>query len=275
MGDTAVIRELAVADLLKLAQILQPTAAPERVARVEGLIQEAVRAIQEDRREWAVGRIIEAATTDPLRVDEMLSNPALQPIHSNLELLMNRLTNVAKMDAESKLTAAEQVLETAGWPRLPHWETAPEALIQIGHRLLETGGYANYVRAAELATTLQTAYWSATPVQSPLPITGMASLKKEANSLRRKGAGEATLALAYHAWDLLRSRAWQRAPLLVILGAWFTVGLVGGLFSSAAKLVWPDSWIVPASDFAFRIWGIGFLALVGFGFWAQVRRPRR
>src|ERR1700722_1628607 len=55
LGDTAVIRELAVSDLLKLTQILQPVAAPERAARVENLIQETVHAIQADRREWAVG----------------------------------------------------------------------------------------------------------------------------------------------------------------------------------------------------------------------------
>jgi hypothetical protein len=282
LNDTAVIRELAVADLLKLTQILQPATPPEQVVRVERLIEEIVRAITEDRREWAVGRFIEAATTDPSRVDELRSKPEFEAIRANVELLMNRLTNVAKMDAETKLSAAEQVLENAGWQKLPHWETAPEALIQIGHRLIEAGGYANYVRTAELATTLQTAYWS-TAAMLPLPIIAAApKLKKEDTRLKGKGAGAAAMALAHHSWDVLRERMapqvgvlWQRAPLLVILGAWFTVGLVGGTISYLAKIVWPDSWIVPASNFGFQLWGIGFLAIVGFGFWARVKRPRR
>jgi hypothetical protein len=281
VNDTTVIRELAVADLSKLTQILQPVAPPEQVARVEHLVNETVHAINTDRREWAVGRFIEAVTTDPSRVDELRSKPEFEPIQANVEQLLVRLTNVAKMDAETKLGAAEQVLESAGWQKLPHWETAPQALLQIGHRLLEAGGYANYVRAADLATTLQTAYWGTNVIPPPLEISGAATIRKEDTPLKRKSAGEATLALAYYGWQVLREKVpqqvealWRRAPLLVIMGAWFSVGLVGGAVSFLAKEIWPDSWIVPASNFGFRIWGLGFLAFVGFGFWAQVRRPR-
>ena len=281
LNDTAVIRELAVSDLLKLTQILQPTLPPDRVDRVEHLIQETVRAIHEDRREWAVGRFIEAATSDPSRVDELRSKPEFEAIRPNVDLLLNRLTNVAKMDAETRLAAVEQVIEDGGWRKLPHWETAPEALLQIGHRLIEAGGYANFVRTSELATTLQTAYLAAAVVQPAVPMTGSSSLKKEDSRLKRKNAREATLALAYHAWDSIRERLpqrveslWNRAPLLVILGSWFTAGVLGGVFSFLAKTIWPDSWIVPASDFGFKLWGVGLLAIVGFGFWARVRKPR-
>ena len=281
LTDTAVIRELAVSDLLKLAQILQPSLPPESVARVENLIRETVQAIQEDRREWAVGRFIEAATSDPSRADELRTNPAFDAIRPSVDLLLNRLTNVAKMDAETKLSATEQIFETGGWTKLPHWETAPQALIQIGHRLIEAGGYANYVRTSELATTLHIAYLADVDVQRPLPMTGSASLKKEDFRLKRKGAGEASAALAYYAWESLLQKMpprlgalWAKAPLLILLGAWFSVGLVAGVFSYLAKIVWPDSWIGAASDFGFTLWGVGFLAIVGFGFWARVRNQR-
>jgi hypothetical protein len=270
-----------VADLLKLSQILQPPSPPEIVTRVEALIQATVTAIHEDRREWAVGRFIEAVTTDPSRAEELRSNPDLQPIRNTVDQLLVRLTNVAKMDAETKLVAAERVMEDAGWPKLPHWETSPQALIQIGHRLLEAGGYANYIKTAELATTLQSAYWGATLIQPPL-INAPGALKKDDTPIGRRGAGSAALALGYYSWEKLREKLpgrlealWQRAPLLALLAGWFVLGLGGGLFSVVAKAIWPDSWIVPASDFGFQIWGLGFLALVGFGFWAQVRKPRR
>jgi len=280
-GDSAVIRELAVADLLKLTQILQPPSSPEIVARVEGLIQAAVSAIHEDRREWAVGRFIEAVTTDPSRAEELRSNPEIQVIRNTIDQLLVRLTNVAKMDAETKLGSAERVIEDAGWQKLPHWETSPQALIQIGHRLLEAGGYANFVRTAELATTLQSAYWGATLIEQPL-IDGPSALKKDDTVLKRRGAGPAALELAQYSWEKLREKLprrlealWRRAPLLALLAAWFTLGLAGGLFSVLAKAIWPDSWIVPASDFGFQIWGLGFLALVGLGFWARIRKPGR
>jgi hypothetical protein len=281
LNDTAIIRELAVADLLKLTQILQPTLPAERAARVEQLVQEIAHAISEDRREWAVGRFIEAATSDPSRVDELLSRPDFESIRPNAEVLLNRLTNVAKMDAETKLTTAEQTMETGGWQKLAQWETAPEALIQIGHRLIEAGGYANYVRTAELATTLQAAYWSANVVDPPIQIANTAPLKDDDTITKRRGAKGASLALAYHAWDLMREKLpirvealWNRAPLLIILGAWFGAGVMGLVFSSLVKAVWPDSWVVTASDFGFKLWSIGLLAIVGFGFWARVRKSR-
>jgi len=281
LTDTAVIRELAVSDLSKLTQILQPSLPPERVARVENLIQEIVQAILDDRREWAVGRFIEAATSDPSRADELRTNPAFDAIRPNVDLLLNRLTNVAKMDAETKLSATEQIFETGGWMKLPHWETAPQALIQIGHRLIEAGGYANYVRTSELATTLRIAYLADVDVQRPLPMMGSASLRKEDSRLKRKGAGDASAALGYYAWASLLQKMpprlgalWAKAPLLVLLGSWFSFGLAAGVFSYLAKIVWPDSWIVAASDFGFKLWGVGFLAIVGFGFWARVRNQR-
>jgi hypothetical protein len=281
LADTAVIRELAVADLLKLTQILQPTASPERIVRVENLIEETISAIREDRLEWAVGRFIEAVTAVPTRADELRSDPEIAPIRNTVEQLIARLSNVAKMDAETKLASAEQLLENSGWPKLPHWETAPEALIQIGHGLLEAGGYANYVRTAELATTLQSAYWSATVIEAPLSTALPAALKKEDTSVGRKSAGAAALGFAHHTWLTLREKLprqvealWVRVPLLVLLATWFTFGLVGGMFSILVKTIWPGSGIVSASDFGFQVWGLGLLALVGFGFWTRIRKPR-
>ncbi len=282
LTDSAVIRELAVPDLGKLTQILQPTMPPDQVTRVDGLIHETVSAIQQDRREWAVGRFIEAVTSDPSRVDEFRSKPEFDAIRANVDVLLNRLTNVAKMDAETKLAAIEQVLETAGWPKLAHWETASSALVQIGHRLIEAGGYANFIRTSELATALQASYTATLVIDQSTAVTGAAAIKKEDINIRGKGARAAALGLAHHLWDSMREKLpirvealWEKAPLLVILGAWFSAGLLAGVFSFLAKAVWPDSWIVPASNFGFQLWGLGFLAIVGLGFWARVRRPNR
>ncbi len=195
--------------------------------------------------------------------------------------LLNRLTNVAKMDAETKLAVTEETLESGGWQKLPHWETAPEALIQIGHRLIEAGGYANYVRTSELATSLQTSYWAANVVQPPILVTTASQLEKEKADPKRKGAKAAMFALAGYSWETLREKVpvgvvalWDRAPLLAILGIWFVAGLAGLVLSNLVQVVWPDSWFVEASNFGGKVWGVGLLAIVGFGFWARVRQPR-
>ena len=60
---------------------------------------------------------------------------------------------------------------------------------------------------------------------------------------------------------------WRRAPLLVLLLGWLTVGLGGG----SVLAVFRDQWPAAAIALFFEIWTIGFLALVGFGFYVRVR----
>jgi len=64
---------------------------------------------------------------------------------------------------------------------------------------------------------------------------------------------------------------WNRAPLLVMLLAWFFFGLAGGVAFAVGSRIWPDSTFVAVGNLAFMLWGLGFLAMVGFGFYARVR----
>jgi hypothetical protein len=69
-------------------------------------------------------------------------------------------------------------------------------------------------------------------------------------------------------------RLWQRAPLLVLLLSWLAVGLAGGLLYAGLRLVIPEAMPKPGDAAGFGLWGLGFLALVGLGFYARVRRIR-
>jgi hypothetical protein len=278
IGDGVNVRAVAAADLLKLAQILQPVHPPERAVRVDNLIREIVNAIHEGRIEFAVGRLIEAATVDPTRVDEIRSMPELEAIRANVEYVVAHLTHIAKADAEAKLTSAEQLFERGDYRKLAHWQTAPSDLLRIGHKLIEAGGYVNYLRTAELATTLQSAY-SATAIDSQFGNRTGGNPKKDGETLKRKGAQTTTVALVRHAWVALHAEiqramrsAWRRAPLLVLIGGWFVLGIVGGLLSKLARMLSPEAWIVVVGNFGFDIWGLGFMVLIGMGFWAGVRK---
>jgi len=196
--DGTVMHNLATSDLVKLAQIIQPAPAPERVEQLNDLIKETVHAVNDGRIEWAVGRVAEAATLHPLQSEEFRSLPELAPIQANIERLFGRLTTVAKMDAESKISQAEQVMEEAGWAKLPQWETKPQTLLQIAHRLVEAGGYSNYVRSAHLAdSTIQSAFWGQTLVQPQIPpvVETTQSEEEESATAERRTAAEATLAV--------------------------------------------------------------------------------
>lgn len=108
-------------------------------------------------------------------------------------------------------------------------EPDQQVVLSVANRFYEAGRYANYVRAAALGHAVIRHYDKRPAVE----FVGVVE----------------TL--------------WERAPLLVLLGLWFCVGLIGGVVS----------WISGANgSWAFDVWAIGFLALVGFQFYANVRK---
>jgi hypothetical protein len=75
----------------------------------------------------------------------------------------------------------------------------------------------------------------------------------------RKGVGfPGTRAFAIASFKKLPESVrllWRRAPLLVLLLTWLAVGIFGGILFSG-----------------FEFWALGFLALVGFGFYRTIRK---
>ncbi len=272
LADMAELRELAPADLAKLSTILRfsEPAAPE--APADPAVREAVLAVEEGRFEQAIGYLASAITRDPSRVDELRDRPEFAPIRTSLDQLLNRVTQVSKIRAESDLARIEHSLDEAGWPRLPQWETRPDVLVRLARQLFEAGGYPNYVRSAELAQTiLQSAYWEAfVPQPPPLSPAQQALIDSDV---------EGSLSPAPPLWKTLSEEApvilrvlWQRAPLLVLFFAWLTIGSAAGLAYVLIRIFSPAASLVSLGNTGFSLWALGFLALVGFGFYARVRK---
>ena len=129
---------------------------------------------------------------DPRRAETLDAEPGLAAISPEVRQLMSRLASTARLDAEGRLDQATHMLGQ---------ESQPQIAVLLAGRLLEAGGYANYIRSAELSQ------FAIRQVSSVRPSPGMRKL-------------------------------WLRGPLLVLL----------------------------------LIWGVGFLALIVFGFYANVRR---
>jgi tetratricopeptide (TPR) repeat protein len=272
LADMTELRELAPADLTKLSSVLRFSEPVAPAAPPDAALREAILAVEEGRFEQAIGYLASAITRDPSRVEELRDRPELAPIRANLDQLLNRVTQVSKIRAESDLARVELSLEQAGWPKLPQWETRPEILVRLARQFFEAGGYANYVRSAELAQTiLQSAYWEAfIPQPEPLSAAQQALLESDL---------EAELSPAPPLWKTLGEELpvvvrvlWQRAPLLVLFFAWLTIGSVAGLcYAFLRVLSWAPS-LRSFGDAGFSLWAIGFLALVGFGFYARIRK---
>jgi tetratricopeptide (TPR) repeat protein len=273
LADMAELRELAPADLTKLSAILRfSETSAARTTAPDTALREAILAVDEGRFEQAIGYLASAITRDPSRVEELRSRPELAPIRANLDQLLNRVTQVSKIRAESDLARIELSLEQAGWPKLPQWDTRPEILVRLARQLFEAGGYANYVRSAELAqTVLQSAYWEAfIPQPQPLSAAQQALIESDLESV---------ISPAPPLWKTLAEELpvvvrvlWQRAPLLVLFFAWLTIGSVAGLGYAVLRiLAWAPS-LRSFGDAGFSLWAVGFLALVGFGFYARIRK---
>jgi tetratricopeptide (TPR) repeat protein len=273
LADIAELRELAPADLTKLSTILrfsEPGAAP--AATSDAALREAIVAVDEGRFEQAIGYLASAITRDPSRMEELRDRPELAPIRATLDQLLNRITQVSKIRAESDLARTELSLEQAGWPKLPQWETRPEILLRLARQLFDAGGYANYVRSAELSqNVLQSAYWEAfIPQPEPLPAVQHALTESDV---------EGALSPAPPLLKTLREELpvvvrvlWQRAPLLVLLFAWLTVGSVAGIAYAFLRVLARSPALRSFGDAGFSLWALGFLALVGLGFYARIRK---
>jgi hypothetical protein len=162
---------------------------------------------------------------------------------------------VAKFDAQVKLSQAEQTVEQSGGRKLPEWETSPQILLQIGHRLYNAGGYGNYIRASAVADTIQSAYWGATLIHDQIALAAT-----RVSPLGKEGALPKSRAFPTFSFSGLSASLrvlWRRAPLLVLLLSWLAVGIFGGILFKS---------------FNFEFWALGFLALVGFGFYSTIRK---
>jgi hypothetical protein len=269
-GDRVALHPIAAADLPELLRILEPLQTPETVVRINQLVEETVQAAEQGRLAEALGKLAEAAVLDPLHAQDLPARAELSPLRAEAEQLLKQLGEVAHIEGAAKLGSAEQILALAAGHgstvKVPHWETPPETLLQVARELFTAGGYANYWRASELMqATLLLPPQSVRPEEQWLP--------SYAGGQARSRAIPAPSALREPVRPAI-GKLWKRAPLLVLLLAWLAAGVAGGLISVVARKLWPEGWIAAQSEVGFTVWALGFLALAGFGFYAQVRRIR-
>jgi hypothetical protein len=303
--------EVATSDIVKLSEILDPAPDQANTKVLDSLLHLAVQEVAKGNPERAVGYLANYATRDPRRVEALPFEPALQPLRDKIDSMVGRMTQVAKMSAEDGLSRAEQTAsQTQG--KLVNWDTSAEVLIKMAQRLFEAGGFANYSRTTDIARVITDAASAGKPVAHALAATASVSSAQAVQTASdmvpginipywtspdiplenipegrpvRRASRVALYAEGSTLQNLLDLKAiskaavhqlWRRAPLLLFLLGWFAAGLAGGVLFAVGSRIWPDSPIIALGNLGFNVWGIGFLALVGFGFYMRVRdRPVR
>lgn len=276
---TAFASQIAAPDLARLTAILQPNSSSEVSARITDLTKDTTSALAQGDRTRALANLNEIAALDPRTIAVLAPDEVLQPIRPEVDQLFHRLTTVAKLDAEGLLSQADQALETPGRTVAIDWQTKPATLLEVAHRLYDCGGYTNYVRSADLAQTIvnpAAVAYSPFLEQYTAPVAA-----KPAEAIEEILPNKPILPSAADTFKALRGAAmprvqvlWNRAPLLVLLLGWLTTGLIAGPAAILLRTLWPETWPASLVDFGFEVWGIGFLALVCFGFYARIRDIR-
>jgi hypothetical protein len=265
-GDTvtAILSELSDPQVVRFLELMEQPPLPEMAARLDDLIRASVSAAAEGNVPQALAKLAEFAALNPRRAESLEAVPGLASIHEEVGRLMFRLTSAAQLDAELRLGHAAHLIQAADSGRHLEQEIKPETAILIAGRLLEAGGYANSMRSTELSQMAINQYAFA-PTPAPLSMADSRSAPIR--------SAHASLGLR-NRWIPRIKRLWQRAPLLVMLLVWLATGFSGGCVFALLRNYWPDMWPESLVADGFEVWGLGFLALIGFGFYARVRNIR-
>ena len=232
----ATLQDLAGPQVGQLLSMLEHARADQDPMLIEGLLKDAVAAAHGHHLPDALKNIEKMVTLSPEHGALLArTDPGLTHIRPDIHHLMQRVETGARAEAERSVLAASLAVATAPGRVLEPNTIPPQDLLALANRFLESGQYANYVRAIELSRYVL----------------------KQHSGPRKTGS------------DRLR-RLWQRAPLLVLLLGWLGVGLVGGAISVIGRF----SGEGPIGSAAVEVWVSGFLGLVLFQFLATVRNFR-
>ena len=266
--DAAFLSVLSEPDLARLMAVLDPAQSPHTTERASQLLQAAVTAAAAGDAERALTEVGSLAALEPLRADAIRAQPGLEPVRPQVETLLARIANLARLDAEGRVDQAGRAVESGVVRTLPEWNARPEALVRIATQLLDAGGHANAVRASQVAqVVLDAAPWA--PVAVPIEKTQAAAADEKISAVR--------LARESDFGNQARARLvrlWRRGPLLVLLLGWLGIGLAGGFAGFLLRRLAPEQWPSALTEDAFDFWGLGFLARVLFGFYVRVRNVR-
>jgi len=259
------LRELSASEMTWLLNIVDPVLPPEKITQLDQLVSEIVTAAHEGDVNEALAKLATFAALDPRQAEHLASEPSLAPIQKQAGELLVRLSATARVDAETRLQQAVQRVQEPGFAERPIDGIKPATLVLLAERLMDGGGYANWIHSAEISQMVtDPSLWAPPPVM----LERIDEQDKVAYiSGTRPRMALATLRLWSDATIAGVKKLWRRAPLLALLLGWLLTGVAGAVVALLFRNDLPAS----LTGWGFEIWALGFLALVGFGFYARVR----
>src|SRR5579864_2447694 len=158
----ALLQELATPQIASLLNSIDERRLPENSAAIEDLLRAAISAASDRDVATAIGKLTELIKSVPERTEAILTEPALQSIRGDIEILVRRLTVEARGDAEPKVANAARLLETGAPNRLAGDGLNLQTVLIVANRFFDQARLASYVRAGDLAQVVIDRYGPAT-----------------------------------------------------------------------------------------------------------------
>ncbi len=265
-----VLQQLAAPEISNLIQDIETHRLAVRADPPGDLLETAAAAARAGDVSRALSTLTELVRAHPGRAEALPHEPALASIQPQVEGLVQRLTSAARADAEAKIESASVQMRSGAHGSAHRVEMNPQNVLSIAERLVESGQYANIVLSAELAQAV-IAYYGPFPVAGAgVALTGKGGRESAAPQARPDGKREA-FAQVGRKLTARAGRMWKSAPLLLMLTVWMATGLLMGMLALLLRAISVESQVLDAS---FEVWGVGFLGLIGFGFYRSIRRLR-
>ena len=240
------------------------------IAPAGDLLAKAVTATHSGDIPRALSTLAELVHAHPGRAEGLGDEPGLEPIRQHIDSLIRRLTETARADAGGNIESATHLIRTSAHGTSHRAEINPQNVMAVAERLFDSGKYANLVLAADLAQAVIEYY-------GPYPVAGAGVALRGKTDREIVGLAAGKVGKRVHPTKtgsqvLERARQmWLKAPLLLMLIVWMTAGLLAGMFALPIRELLGASKITGRF---FEVWGVGFLGLIGFGFYRSIRRLR-
>ena len=229
---------------------------PPDPAVLKEIVREASSALAEGDVPRALAKVKELLLADPRQAETVAAEPSLQPIQREILNVIRQMISQARAQAQQVMTAAQQASGSGVAKKLAIPEVTVQILLPLANSFIDSGRLIDFRIAIELAQI------------------GLDRSERTSRIRRRMRAPKPIPAERREPLRERLQRAWLRVPLLILLLAWFALGLAFGVGSLLLRKLSPDSFDPGIASLGFGIWAVGFLALVGFGFYMRVRNVR-
>lgn len=268
--DTALLELISSANLTRLLAAALPELTPAAAGHVDALLRSAAAAAIDGRVDDSLDYVSQAVALDPHRAESLSFDSRFEAVRAELDQLLAGFAYSAKLDAESRLSQASQTIESAAPHKTTEWLAEAAQLHSAALRLLDANTYVSYLRSAHVSQGIIDSASRFNPALNVF-IQPVSEPEAPAFHLRVDKLNTPEPARSDPEPSKCKSRLliiWRRAPLAVLLLGWLALGF--GVFALSVVTR------APKSDFTlfYKIWSLGFLALVGFGFYSRIRNIR-